>query len=476
VKKSDLPGPEALSIPGKKSGEVKMIRANDNVEAHQWDSASSSWQKIGDVVDAVGSGRTQLYDGREYDYVFDVDIKDGVPPLKLPYNASENPYFAAQRFLQANDLPSGYIDQIVQFVETNTQGVTLGSNDGPSDPFTGGSRYRAGPTSVPTGGSALSSDPFTGGSRYTPSTANVSQPPQLSPGVHTPTIIPVRTFLSFKQANVPAMRGKIMQFDEAFQNEISTTSLALYPDEMASLDETLTFLTKATQSGTAPDDAPLSDSHLETVFQILQRWPSLTRFPVMDVARLLSGFCPYYYADPSRATVFFRALLVAADWSDPWETPIPKPRDTNVLLTLRTFANMLQESTASNSLDWLAELLEEMSKVPYEALGRLHHIALATLLFNLSCVRLKGPISARNNDWHLALIPIVLKEEKSDAEAAYRALVSLGNTLYAIKQQAGNVQLTEGQRAEFKEAVSLTKTRFPENRIANVSRDIESLL
>ncbi len=76
----------------------------------------------------------------------------------------------------------------------------------------------------------------------------------------------------------------------------------------------------------------------------------------MDVARLLSGFCPYYYADPSRATVFFRALLVAADWSDPWETPIPKPRDTNVLLTLRTFANMLQDSTASNSLDWLAEV------------------------------------------------------------------------------------------------------------------------
>lgn len=54
----------------------------------QWDSASSSWQKIGDVVDAVGSGRRQVYEGREYDYVFDVDIKDGVPPLKLPYNTS----------------------------------------------------------------------------------------------------------------------------------------------------------------------------------------------------------------------------------------------------------------------------------------------------------------------------------------------------------------------------------------------------
>lgn len=54
----------------------------------QWDSANYTWKKIGDVVDAVGPGRKQLYQGKEYDYVFDVDIQDGVPPLKLPYNVS----------------------------------------------------------------------------------------------------------------------------------------------------------------------------------------------------------------------------------------------------------------------------------------------------------------------------------------------------------------------------------------------------
>lgn len=39
-------------------------------------------------MDAVGQGRKQLYQGKEYDYVFDVDIQDGVPPLKLPYNVT----------------------------------------------------------------------------------------------------------------------------------------------------------------------------------------------------------------------------------------------------------------------------------------------------------------------------------------------------------------------------------------------------
>jgi hypothetical protein len=122
----------------------------------QWDNTSSSWQKVGDVVDAVGQGRTQSYEGKEYDYVFDVDIAEGAPPLKLPYNVTgklvtplladpqqdvdsrkENPYSAAQRFLERNDLPMSYLDQVVQFIEKNTAGVTLGANNDFVDPFTG---------------------------------------------------------------------------------------------------------------------------------------------------------------------------------------------------------------------------------------------------------------------------------------------------------------------------------------------------
>lgn len=81
-----------------------MIRDGDNVDAyqvsvcapdedrflilHQWEAENNKWIKIGTVVDAVGSSRKQLYEGKEYDYVFDVDIQDGAPALKLPYNAS----------------------------------------------------------------------------------------------------------------------------------------------------------------------------------------------------------------------------------------------------------------------------------------------------------------------------------------------------------------------------------------------------
>lgn len=75
---------------------------------------------------------------------------------------AENPWMAAQRFLNKYDLPQSYADQVVEFIQKNTGGVQLGQGDQNTyvDPFTGASRYTGGgvPTSSGTGGS----DPFTG--------------------------------------------------------------------------------------------------------------------------------------------------------------------------------------------------------------------------------------------------------------------------------------------------------------------------
>jgi phospholipase A-2-activating protein len=97
VKKSDLPTVAVLlSRRGKKEGEVAMAKNESNgaVEAYQWDGMKGDWSMVGTVVDGIGSTRKQLFEGKEYDYVFDVDIKDGEPPLKLPYNASGRLDFA----------------------------------------------------------------------------------------------------------------------------------------------------------------------------------------------------------------------------------------------------------------------------------------------------------------------------------------------------------------------------------------------
>jgi phospholipase A-2-activating protein len=89
-------------------------------------------------MDAVGSNRKQVFNGIEYDYVFDVDVQEGAPPLKLPYNIGDNPYQSAQNFIEDNELPQSYIDQIASFITTNAKNITLGESmpSGPGDPFT----------------------------------------------------------------------------------------------------------------------------------------------------------------------------------------------------------------------------------------------------------------------------------------------------------------------------------------------------
>ncbi|KAH3731128.1 hypothetical protein DPMN_057134, partial [Dreissena polymorpha] len=173
IRPEELPGPEALTRPGNKEGQTKMVRnAAGKVELYSWDGASSEWKKVGDVVGSSGgtqatSGKT-LYEGKEYDYVFTVDIQEGQPPLKLPYNISEDPWFAAQAFIQKNNLSQLFLDQVANFITENTKGATLaqGAPADFADPFTGGNRYMPGSSSST--GVVNGADPFTGGGRYIP--------------------------------------------------------------------------------------------------------------------------------------------------------------------------------------------------------------------------------------------------------------------------------------------------------------------
>jgi phospholipase A-2-activating protein len=234
LKLSDLEGPEALEQPGVKDGQTRVVKIDGKPEVYQWEASSQQWQKIGDVVDAVGSGRSKLLNGKEYDYVFDVQLdmdtrSHSGPPLKIGYNTSEDPWFAAQRFLQDNDLSPLYLDQVANFIIESTKGATIGSAQPTvSDPFTGGTRYIPPSVSeiasktppVPRVGQPLT-DPLTGGSRYIPS---YSQPPPVTTPFQSPvgsqvsattnTYFPKTTVITFDAiSNMDALFNKLSGFN-----------------------------------------------------------------------------------------------------------------------------------------------------------------------------------------------------------------------------------------------------------------------
>ncbi len=87
---------------------------------------------------------SSLYFLQEYDYVFDVDLDEGRPGLKLPYNISEDPWMAAHNWLEKNELSQLFLDQVAHFIIDQCKGIELGkgSGTGPSDPFTGNGIFK----------------------------------------------------------------------------------------------------------------------------------------------------------------------------------------------------------------------------------------------------------------------------------------------------------------------------------------------
>ena len=74
---------------------------------------------------------------------------------------------------------------------------------------------------------------------------------------------------------------------------------------------------------------------------------------VIDLARLLSGFC----ADLIDNNTFFEALFRAAELSiDNGASTSSKAKETNVLLVLRTVANSLQEGARTSDSAWIEKV------------------------------------------------------------------------------------------------------------------------
>ena len=150
---SQLASEEALAQPGEREGQHKIVKDEGGTPMlYTWSMAKGTWEKIGEVTGSSGgtSLGKRMHGGKEYDYLFDIDI-NGVPlpdhdtsttrpplrrlasatrprrvplgsMLKLPFNRGDDPWWAAQQFLWNNDIDQAFLDQVANFVITNTPG------------------------------------------------------------------------------------------------------------------------------------------------------------------------------------------------------------------------------------------------------------------------------------------------------------------------------------------------------------------
>ncbi|KAL8962992.1 MAG: hypothetical protein Q9193_000694 [Seirophora villosa] len=450
VQKEKLPGPSFLQQKsGTKEGQVIMIKEDDgSVGAYQWSQGAQSWMSVGTVVDGVGSsGKKTDYLGKDYDYVFDVDIEDGKPPLKLPYSLSQNPYEAATKFIQDNELPVTYLDQVANFITSNTQGATLGQSS--QDPAT--------------------SDPLGTESRYRPgeSASNAPTPPLPSA---RPKILPQTTYLSIKTANLRTIRKKIEELNDQLSRE-GEGNAALVDPQLLVLERMMEPLEQSlTGSAGAKVDKRLTDG-VRLVAEILSTWPASQLLPALDLLRLLAAATSSLATYRSRDGITFLDVLVE---SKVFEDP---DRPNNIMLSVRTFSNLFETPEGRDFADEEFDTIHTLVEGSTDTSNRNLTIAVTTLYVNYAILLTSSSHSsqqraiARSKVLMDHLVQIV--QNTTDSEAIYRGLVAVGTLL---GRNGKELQQAAKSSDNLKKALDKAEQRLKEPRIKAVVGEISALL
>ncbi|KAH8412043.1 hypothetical protein KR222_007523 [Zaprionus bogoriensis] len=402
VKKTDLPGPEALLSNGTREGQTKMVRhADGSVKCYSWE--LGKWSLVGDVTGATGgtqatSGR-KLHEGKEYDYVFNVDISDTEPPIKLPYNRGEDPWQAAQAFIHRHNLPQAYLDQVANFIVKNSEGAapaaTGVSSTGYQDPFTGGSRYVPGSSSsnVQGGGNM---DPFTGGSSYSTAasqkTSNVDVNFVRAGDKH----FPVSSYRSFDTCDASKVLEKMKEFNGK-----------LTPAEGKVGEETLRAVIRLTEK------TPELDATALEALMLLLKWPAGMLFPVLDVLRLAVRHEAIFSL--LHNSYNFLASIV----------PLLSGSAANQLMVCRCLANALSHQPGRQQIEsQLPQIIELISGIRAGSANL--QIAMATFYLNVTIAQ---TLAVANGEvCHVTTTGLLeLLKWAKDLEAWYRGMQAIGN-------------------------------------------------
>lgn len=90
----------------------------------------------------------------------------------------------------------------------------------------------------------------------------------------------------------------------------------------------------------------------------------------MDLGRLLLAFCESFCQDTPLKHRFFAAMMTASSWQDPWETPLARSRETNMLFFLRAFVNALQDTLYGDEA-WV-KTVRKLSQPPSPLVPKRH--------------------------------------------------------------------------------------------------------
>ncbi|KAL5562590.1 hypothetical protein UlMin_032337 [Ulmus minor] len=431
LKLEELPGLDALQIPGTSNGQTKVVREGDNGVAYSWNLREQKWDKIGEVVDGPEDGmKRPVLEGIEYDYVFDVDIGDGEPIRKLPYNKADNPYDTADKWLLKENLPLAYRQQIVEFILQNS-----GQKDFSLDPS-----FR---------------DPFTGSSAYIPGGYGNTSATSAKP---TFKHIPKKGMLFFDAAQFDGILKKITEFNNALLSDQGTKHLALTELE----DSRLGAVIKVLKDTSHYHSSKFADADIAMLLRLLKSWPATMIFPVIDTLKIV-------VLHPHGATVLLQHVEAENDILIEMVKKVTENPSlpANLLTSIRLVTNLFKNSSYYN---WLqrhrVEVLDAFSSC-YSSPNKNLKLSYSTLILNYAVLLIEKKDEEGQSQVLSAALEIA-EEENLEADSKFRVLVAIGSLMLdgLVKRIALDFDV---------ENIAKAAKASKETKVAEVGADIELL-
>ncbi|RMY45821.1 hypothetical protein D0865_09675 [Hortaea werneckii] len=401
--KENLPGPDALQTrTGERDGQQLFIRENSgDVTAHLWSASTNQWNLIGTVVAGEGSGASKKeYNGKEYDYVFDIDIEDGKPPLKLPYNLSESAWDVARKFLENNNLPMTYYEQVANWIQDNTKGARIGQQDQPPpqqhDPWGTERRYRPGDA----GHSSTS------GERK----------------------LPQRTYVNILEGNAQNAINKIAESAKQLKDGGKLDPVShLSEEDFGALNALVNQLNQS------PQDPHPTDGQIAALLTAVSKWPRQQRVPALAILARLAVSPSFISSTCAGEKTIIDTLSQAGVFEQRQETANNAVHAIRLLVNL--FASDAGRLIADGAFDTATKLVRPFAAEPESPA---QYKALATLYLNYAILLASNAPStesaSREARAEVLVIDIanVLECESphaGDPDALFRTLCALGTLL-----------------------------------------------
>jgi hypothetical protein len=250
----------------KAEGTVMVFSKDNKAIAAQY--ASGNWIELGEVT-GQSSGDSGSVHGVQYDHVMPVEMSapgGGVVTYQLGFNDAENPFIAAQRFLDQNELDQQFHSQVADWITER-----------------GGSGANAGPTIGGGGGGAPGTAPggLTGDvSRAPPAPPAAAAAAAAATAGGTPAYsFPLRGYLSHGElppADKLLAKIQALNAEQAPAAQLSETAVASLGDLLTTLRNTSMY-----------HSSTVTAAQLKPALAITTQWRVRDAYPGYDILRLV---------------------------------------------------------------------------------------------------------------------------------------------------------------------------------------------